>query len=142
LPDFEGIKLAHDTGVCALYRDLHKIEIVEHDLMLFEEPGRIGFGGNSGFQALNIAVQFGAVRVLLIGFDMHAARGMHWYGPNTGKDMRNPLDTNFVRWRKAMSKQAKVLRGMGIEVVNASLISALDCFEIKSVERTLTDWKL
>lgn len=110
--------------------------------MLFEEPGRIGFGGNSGFQALNIAVQFGAVRVLLIGFDMHAARGMHWYGMNTGKDMRNPLDTNFVRWRKALSKQSHVLRGMGIEVINASPDSALTCFEQKSVEETLSNWSL
>jgi hypothetical protein len=104
LPEFKGTKLAHDTGVCATYRDVHKIEVRDHDLMLFEEPGVIGSGGNSGFQALNIAAQFGATRILLIGFDMHAAKGAHWYGMNGWKNASNPMDTNYVHWRKALDK--------------------------------------
>lgn len=110
--------------------------------MLFDEPGYIGAGGNSGFQALNIAVQFGVMRVLLIGFDMHAAQGVHWYGPNVGRNMNNPLDHNYVRWRHAFNKQARVLRGMGIDVVNASPNSALVCFENKSIEQALAGWGL
>lgn len=110
--------------------------------MLFDEPGVIGSGGNSGFQALNIAAQFGATRILLIGFDMHAADGVHWYGKNAWKDASNPLDHNYVRWRGAFNKQAVVLKRMGIDVINASADSALVCFEKCSVEAALSGWGL
>lgn len=142
LPKFNGTKLAHDTGVCANYRDVHKIEVVDHARMLFEEPGTIGSGGNSGFQAINIAAQFGATRILLIGFDMHAANGVHWYGKNAWRNANNPMDHNYVRWRDALAKQAGVLKAMGIEVINASPDSALVCFERRSVEETLRAWSL
>lgn len=110
--------------------------------MLFEESGVIGSGGNSGFQALNIAAQFGADRILLIGFDMHAANGVHWYGMNAWKNANNPLDHNYVRWRGAFNKQARVLAGMGIDVVNASLDSALVCFRKCSIDEALSGWGL
>jgi len=142
LPGFAGTKLAHDTAVCATFRDIHKIEVVDHDRMLFEAPGVVGSGGNSGFQALNLAAQFGANRILLIGFDMHAADGVHWYGPNRGPNMRNPLDHNYASWRAALDKQAGVLRAMDIEIVNASPHSALTCFAHKPVEAALAAWGL
>lgn len=142
LPDFAGTKLAHDTGVCATYRNVHKVEVQDHDRMLFDKPGTIGSGGNSGFQAINLAAQFGATRILLIGFDMHAGKGVHWYGRNTGRNMRNPLDYNYIHWREALSKQSRVLSAMGIEVVNASADSALTCFPLRSLEQTISDWRL
>lgn len=142
LPGFKGTKLAHDTGVCARYKDINKVEVRDHNRMLFDEPGVIGSGGNSGFQAINIAGQFGATRILLLGFDMHAADGVHWYGRNVGKNMGNPKDHNYVRWRDALNKQASVLRSLGIEVINGSPNSALVCFARKSVDATLRDWNL
>ncbi len=104
--------------------------------MLFDKPGFIGSGGNSGFQALNLVAQFGAKRIILVGFDMHAARGLHWYGPNRGRNMRNPKDTNYVRWRKALSDQATLLNKMGIEVINTSTDSALVCFPHRKLDAT------
>jgi hypothetical protein len=142
LPDFDGVKLAHDTAVCATYRDVHKIEVEDCDKLLFDKPGHIGSGGNSGFQALNLALQFGVRRVLLIGFDFHGANGAHWYGPNVGPGMRNPMDLNYARWRSALASQAPVVAGMGAEIVNASSESALTCFEKASVEETLKRWAL
>lgn len=143
LPDYRGVKLAHDSGICATYPDVHKVEVREGcDELLFGEPGVIGWGGNSGFMALNLAAQFGARRILLIGFDMHAASGVHWYGKNTGRDMRNPEDRNFIHWRKAMNDQAPVLRRYGIEVVNGSAGSAVAAFPKMSVEDTLKKWCL
>lgn len=142
LPEFKGTKLAHDTGVCTAYRDVHKIEVFDHDNMLFDEPGMVGSGGNSGFQAINIAAQFGATRILLIGFDMHGAGGVHWYGPNRWKNANNPIDTSYVHWRAALNKQSKVLHAMGIEVVNASQESALTCFRKSNIPETLAAWGL
>lgn len=140
LPNFKGTKLAHDTGVCATYKDIHKIEVRDHNRMLFDDPGVIGSGGNSGFQALNIAAQFGAVKILLIGFDMHAANGVHWYGRNAGRNMRNPRDHDYVGWRNALNRESAVLRKMGIDVVNASPDSALVCFPRMSIDDALNAW--
>lgn len=142
LPEFKGTKLAHDTGVCTEYRDVHKIEVRDHDRMLFDEPGVIGSGGNSGFQAINIAAQFGATKILLLGFDMHPAAGVHWYGRNGWRNAGNPRDHDYAHWRRALSKQAGVLSRMDIDVVNASQGSALTCFRQASVDEALAGWGL
>jgi hypothetical protein len=142
LPEFTGIKLAHDTSVCVGYRDVNKIEIQDHDRFLLDQPGVIGSGGNSGFQAVNIAAQFGASRILLIGFDMHSGSGLHWYGRNAWRGANNPAATNLMRWRDAFTSQAQVIRRYGIEVVNASPDSAVRCFQMSSIEETLKAWAL
>lgn len=143
LPEFPGVKLAHDTAVCAKYPDVHKIEIVrEQDKFLFDEPGVVGNGGNSGFQALNIALQFGARRVLLVGFDMHVGSGVHWYGRNTWQGANNPQMSNLMHWRDVFEQQAPRLADRGIEVINASPDSALTCFRRVSFEQALEDWNL
>jgi hypothetical protein len=108
--------------------------------MLFAAPGVVGSGGNSGFQALNLVAQFGAKRILLIGFDMHGADGLHWYGANKGKDMRNPNEMNYLKWRSAFGKRAGLLKRMGIEVLNASPNSALVCFEQCSIDMAVKKW--
>lgn len=110
--------------------------------MLFDQPGIVGSGGNSGFQAVNLAAQFGSPRILLIGFDMHTGSGLHWYGRNTWNMANNPNDGNLMRWRDAFTKQAPMLKAMGIEVINASPDSALRCFEHKTIEHALKDWNL
>jgi hypothetical protein len=105
-------------------------------------PGLIGSGGNSGFQAINLAAQFGVDRILLIGFDMHTGAGVHWYGRNTWKRANNPSNANLMRWRDAFISQAPVLERRGIKVVNASPDSGLFCFERGSIDETLKAWNL
>jgi hypothetical protein len=110
--------------------------------MLFGETGKIGGGGNSGFQALNLAVQFGAMRIILIGFDMNEAAGAHWYGRNTWHMANNPDETSFRRWIKSMEMAAPILTARGIEVVNASPTSALTGFRKASLGAALEQWGL
>jgi hypothetical protein len=141
LPGFTGLKLAHDSGVCARYRDLHKIEIEDANAILVERPGTVGNGGNSGFQALNIAVQLGTMRILLIGFDMHGGAGLHWYGANSWRQASNPRETNFVKWRGHLAEAAPRLARLGVHVVTAPP-SALTCFEQMSIEDALAAWRL
>jgi hypothetical protein len=141
LVGFTGLKLAHDTGVCSTFRDIHKVEIRDEDRFLFDEPGTVGSGGNSGFQAVNIAAQFGATRIMLIGFDMHSGGGLHWYGRNRWHSANNPSNANLMHWRDVFTAQAPHLKARGIEVVNASPDSALVCFERGSIEDTLAAWQ-
>lgn len=114
-------------------RDAESVKI------LVEEPGAIGAGGNSGFQALNLAVQFGAMRILLVGFDMHMAAGVHWHGDH-GKGLNNPRDHNFMKWRRTFDKAARTIRDIGVDVVNASLDSALTAFPKMTVEQAMERW--
>lgn len=143
LPDFKGIKISQDAAVCAQY-GLHKINVADPklDKILTEKPGVIGAGGNSGFQALNIAVQFGATGILLIGFDMHGRGGAHWYGRNGWAMANNPDEDNFQRWQRSLRAIASELVASGIDVVNASPISAVDCFRRDTIERALAGWGL
>lgn len=145
LPDFPGLKLAYDAHACADH-GLRKVEIPDHavsDFLRFETTGAVGSGGCSGFQALNLVLQFGATRVLLIGFDAQSRSGEHWYGRNIWHGANNPDETNFSRWTKAFHKAAAQLRERGgVEVVNASSLTRLTCFPRGTVAETLQRWGL
>ena len=144
LPKYEGIKVSYvASGLTAAYPDIKTIDIrKDADRLLFDKPGLVGSGGNSGFQALNLAIQCGAVRVLLVGFDMQDRSGVHWYGRNNGPGRNNPTEDNFRRWRAAFATSAPELVERGIEVINASPISALTCFKRQTIEQTLAEWRL
>ena len=92
-----------------------------------EKPA-IHYGNNSGFAAINLALQFGATEVWLLGFDMNAPTGKkHFFGdhpPELGqaddKDYRVFIG-NFVSAAAALPDH--------IRIVNATPGSALTCFE-------------
>lgn len=151
LPEFNGLKIAWDAKACAQFDSLRKIEIRENgrknpikyaDELIMAPIGTIGSGGNSGFQALNLALQFGARRILLLGFDMHDRGGVHWYGRNNWPRGNNPDETNFSRWRRAFQVAAGQLAGLGAQVINANPLSALKCFPYRSIEQALHEWDL
>lgn len=142
LPDFRGLKLSYDPRGHAA-DGVRKVDIsLKDDRILMDRVGLVGAGGNSGFHALNLAVQFGAKRVLLIGFDCQDRSGVHWYGRNGWTGGNNPSESNFRRWRAALAAAAKDLESHGVEVVNASPITDLKCFPRWSVADTLKQWGL
>lgn len=138
LPEFKGLKVSwkgDNTHPPPPYPDLRLVDITVHkDDLIFEPLGRVGSGGNSGFQALNLAVQFGAKRILLIGFDMNDRSGAHWYGRNYWPQANNPTEDNFRKWIRAFHVAAPKLKERGIEVLNASDSSALTFFRRCKVE--------
>lgn len=146
LPEFPGLKVSwrgSNSLRPAAYKDIKLVDIpATSDELIFEPSGKLGAGGNSGFQALNLAIQFGAKHILLIGFDMHDRSGAHWYGRNNWPQGNNPTEDNFRRWRRAFELAAPKLRDRGIQVFNASEGSALKCFEKMSVESALSHWDL
>lgn len=107
---------------------VHKITVVRStDRLLVGNFGEIGWGGNSGFGALNLAVQFGVRRIVLVGFDMRIDKGLHWHGPHKG-GLHNPNPANVARWRRCIDEAAPVLEALGVTVVNASPVSALAAY--------------
>lgn len=89
--------------------------------------GQIAWGGNSGYQALGLAVQFGCRRVVLVGFDMRLDLGCHWHGPHKG-NLGNPSENKVSKWRQRLDAAAPVLREHGVRVINASSVSALQAY--------------
>lgn len=98
--------------------------------------GHVGWGGNSGFQALNLVVQWMCKRVVLVGFDMRTDRGLHWHRDH-GKGMNNPSHRNVERWRRVLDEAAPVLNALGVQVINASPVSALRAYRKMSLEEAL-----
>ncbi len=95
--------------------------------LLFDHLGEIGWGGNSGFHALNLAIQFGAKKIVLVGFDMQITKGVHWHGKHPA-GLTNPTQSSVDKWRVRLDAQAPVLEALGIMVLIGSPGSALTAF--------------
>lgn len=143
LPEFHGAKISWAaTG----YADVRTVQIAKgngkgtwsEDLSF--EPDTIGGGGNSGFQALNLALQWGARRIIFVGLDMVETPRIHWYGRNNWPMANNPDRTNFKRWIANFDRIAPTLQRIGADVVNASPNSAVKAFRKASIEQALSEW--
>lgn len=123
-PEFEGEKLTIERPAAERW-GLNMVRCMKPDDRLYLEPkGTVGWGGNSGFHCLNLAVQFGVRRVLMVGYDMQVRGGLHWHGAHPA-GMSNPTAANAARWRRAIDGAAKLIREQGVEAINCSPVSAL-----------------
>jgi hypothetical protein len=69
-------------------------------------PGEIGHNATGGgFEALNLAIQFGSRRIVLVGYDMRIDEGICWHG-KYGQGLGNKTGTDVIRWRKKLDAQA------------------------------------
>lgn len=106
--------------------------------MLLSDIGTIGWGGNGGFHAVNLALQFRVKKIILIGFDMRIDLGIHWHGPNNGiKGLYDPTPGNVTRWRRVLDDAAPLISALGIPVINCSEVSTLNNYPKMSLERAL-----
>lgn len=139
LMKFEGLKLAHEPTVCNSEWGIRKVDIPDPkcNRFLFDKVGTIGSGGNSGFQAMNLAAQFGVSTIITLGFDMGGETGGHWYGRNNWMQANNPDQWCYQRWQRAFAISAPELKARGIEVINASRNTALTCFRRMSIGEAL-----
>jgi hypothetical protein len=94
----------------------------------FAPAGLLSWNFNSGAAAINLAIQFGAKRIILLGFDMQLDQNnnQHWH-----KVYSSPLDVikeSMKKHLQGFSVIAKDIEGTGIEIINCSLNSAIQCF--------------
>jgi hypothetical protein len=112
-----GVTVMRNTGPCGL-------EL---------EPGGLRAGSNSGYQALNLAVQWGARMILLLGFDMCADGGRtHWFGDHPDGQLQ-PFDG----MRRAFDTILEPLAELKVSVVNCSRRTALEAFPIRPLADAL-----
>jgi hypothetical protein len=98
------------------------------------DPHCIHYGCNSGFQAVNLAILFGAARIVLVGFDMREVNGKrHFFGDHP------PGFTRVSDYRQFISAFEEAAKAMpdGVEIVNATPGSALECFPMAELSEAL-----
>lgn len=122
----EGVRALSAIKVCAQteVRVEGVVSIKQTGIFGFDaHPARVRTGGNSGYQAVHVAIHTGAARILLFGFDMH---GTHFFGRHPAP-LRNPDADSLARWVERFA----ALNGRGAEIINCTPGSALDAFPIE-----------
>ncbi len=134
-PKFDGLcfsaELSEQPGVVLLQCEANKSG-------LSKDPSMIFAGGNGGHQALNLAFHLGAARIVLIGYDMKfsVSGNRHWHERHP-QGLNNPDEVTFQRWIPALQAIAADLKTAGVEVINCSIDTALDCFPRARLEEVL-----
>lgn len=113
--------------------------VVPSERMIWDGE-RLGGGHNSSFQALNLMAIWAVRRVIFLGLDCQmtapgVAAQVHWHGPHERRP--NPNENNFFRWRQFFDRAAPEIAARGVEVVNASRSTALECFPRMPIEEAL-----
>ncbi len=91
---------------------------------LSHDPEFIVTGDNSGTAAINVAVHLGALRILLLGYDMGTYNGRRHFFDTESQSCSSPFD----KFRKLTATMVEPLKSAGIEVLNCSRRTALECF--------------
>jgi hypothetical protein len=90
--------------------------------------GYVTFGGNSGFAAINLALNMGAKEIYLLGFDMGIPEGKerHYFGshPTEAMDLESP----YTRWLEVFNASALTVRDFNATIYNCTEGGFLECF--------------
>ena len=136
---FAGIKVSQDRVCADLMPDwdikrVYSVRGVEQ--IMTGQPGYIGWGGNSGFQAVNLAVHFNPAKIILVGFDMTLDHGCHWHGRHA-HGLSNPKPPYVNRWRRVTDNAYFAIQREGIAGFNTSMKSKLVAWPKMSLEDAL-----
>lgn len=114
----------------------------EFGVKLLRQTGNSGFdpdagalrtGCNSGYQAIHLAVHFGARKIILCGYNLS--------GPNFhGRHVDGLRTTDEAHYGLFLSKYPTLvepLRARGVDVVNCTPNTALKCFRVGNLENEL-----
>jgi hypothetical protein len=134
---FPGLKvtIASSNGVLPSNPDIRVVgcadEVDKTSNGLCLRPSLVRTGRNSGHQAINVCYHLGVSRILLLGFDCRTPKkgeNRHWWGTGYGLRHEDPptiYERNFLpRFRSLVEP----LKEAGVEVINCTPGSALDCW--------------
>lgn len=132
MPTFPGLKYGMTVNT-KRYPEVHVLRNAGID-GLSSDPTSLCTGRNSGYQAINLAVHFGAARILLLGYDLMRHGGKsHFFGEHPHSWTPSPYK-EFLRHFPTLLKP---LAARGIEVVNCSRTTALTIFPQVPIEQAL-----
>lgn len=129
VPGFQGLKLTLEAPEYPGIRQLRNTGAEGYD----PDLSCLRTGSNSGYQAIHLAVHFGAARVVLLGYDMKLGGNgeTHWFG-------EHPVATKPSVFESVMLPRFETLRAplaaLGVEVINASRDTALTLWPMKPID--------
>ena len=140
---FKGMKIGlnHDDNTLVGVHYVHTLrdkagEEIKTGLSF--DPHYVATGGNSGYQAINLAVLMGATRIILLGFDMKKEKDQprHYWPDNEGEypDGILKVDSNYKAFIRHFDTLPNVLNKIGVQVINCTPGSALTCFPVMKLE--------
>jgi hypothetical protein len=141
VPSFQGLKVSitQHPNPKKRYADVRVLTPVVGG-GLDADPSKLRTGqvaqsaGNSGFQAINLAVHLGANRILLLGYDMQRGKtGSHWHPRHT----HNELDPPVSSFLKSFPTLVDPLKKLGVSVINCSRATALHWFPKQPIDHAL-----
>ena len=96
---------------------------------LSTDPEVLIGGGNSGYQAIGLALHLGAQRIILLGYDMTWTGGKsHWFGDHPTKFNKTNPERYISGFRTIRPSD------YGLEIINCSRSTALDAFPVRSLD--------
>lgn len=99
-----------------------------------ERPTHLRTGSNSGYAATHLAINLGAARIVLCGFDMRVVGDRaHWFGDH---HWRGPHRTDYSIFLYHFRNAAKEFLKRA-EILNATPGSALTCFPMMDLKEAL-----
>lgn len=131
IPGFRGIRTSCDDSGFPDIRFLHNTGRDGFDPV----PGNLRTGGNSGYQAMHLAMQLGVTKIILVGFDMRGKPQHHWFGEHPKQV--ECLALNHDSRIRYFTTLLPALRELGVDVLNASPGSALTFFRSVPLEQAL-----
>jgi len=141
VPSFNGLKIGMDTTgarMPAVKYIKMAVDCTGHELRkgLSDNPEALATGGNSGYQAINLAVLMGAKRILLLGYDCKKAPDgkRHFFGKHP-PDLE--IESNYKFFIESFCSLPQELEWAGVEVINCNTDSAIECFKKMTLKEAL-----
>lgn len=127
VPSFTGAKWSMEhtqwNNTRALYTDIQRLRNTG-PLGLEHDPSGLRNGRNSGYAAINLAVHYGARKIVLLGYDMQPVKGKaHFFGEHPQKNT-----SPYAQFRAMFEHLVRPLAKLQIEVLNCSRNSILTTF--------------
>lgn len=99
-------------------------------------PDGLRNGRNSGYAAVNLAVHFGASRILLLGYNMGYPNGRaHFFGNHPPGLSQN--ESLYAGFRAVFETMVEPLRARGVVVLNCTRNSSLTTFPCVELQAAL-----
>lgn len=133
VPEFAGLKISMGEP----YRQFPDIRVLKNAGVKGVElkPDGLKNGRTSGYAAINLAVHFGARRIVLLGYNMGWIGGRsHFFGRHVG--LKNEDPAQFLTHYDTI---VAPLKALGVDVVNCTPHSRLTVFPMASVREVFAE---
>jgi hypothetical protein len=140
VPEFQGMRYGIGSGVGKrnVFTELPNVRVLLNTGYngLETSPNGLRTGRNSGYAAINLAVHFGAARIVLMGYNLgYAAGKAHFFGDHPPNLTQR--ESLYVGFRQSFEHLVAPLAALGVEVINCTPETGLATFPVRPLRDVL-----